>query len=456
MIKSLLLAMLLSVHAPQEDPVVGTWLGRLNTGTIELRIVFHIERSSDGALSATLDSPDQGASGIAFDAAEVDDAGALKLGISRLMASYEGTLVGSDRLEGVWRQGGAELSLALDRVETVERPNRPQEPVQPYPYRTEDVVFDSDEEGVRLAGTLTLPEGTGPFPALVFISGSGPQDRDETVFEHKPFLVLADHLTRLGLATLRFDDRGVGSSTGTFATATSMDFVRDVEGALTFLDARSDIDAGRIGLLGHSEGGLVAPLVAQRRPIAFAVLVAPPGVPGRDILVSQAVALNRAMGAPEGVVEANKAVQERIVDLAAGPLGVEEKRSGLRDELRAVLGDRPEAINGQVEGLVSPWMQFFLVHDPAEVLSSLDIPVLAVLGSRDLQVVPGENVPKLEEALGERNEASAVRVLDGLNHLLQESETGLPTDYGKIEQTIAPQALELIGSWIGDQVGAGR
>jgi alpha/beta superfamily hydrolase len=268
--------------AAEEKPaaVVGLWKGTLRPGPVELRLVLKV-RDEGGALIAALDSLDQGAKDIRVDTI-TRKADSVSFAIAAIRGSYSGTIsADGTRIEGTWSQGAASLPLVFERTETVETIRRPQEPMPPFPYKAEDVVFKNAAGGVELAGTLTLPASGKPFPAAVLLSGSGPQDRDEALMGHRPFFVLADHLTRLGIAVLRFDDRGVARSTGDFAAATTEDFATDALAGLEFLKRRPEIDPARVGLIGHSEGGLIAPMVAARsKDVAFLVLIAAPSLRG--------------------------------------------------------------------------------------------------------------------------------------------------------------------------------
>lgn len=446
---ALLLAVLASVARPQALPVEGSFEGALKTPTGQsLRLRLHVKRAPDGRLSGALDSVDQGAFGIPIDEISFAD-GTLRWTIRRLQASFEGKLTeGGAALDGAFTQGMA-MPLTLRRADPAlaSRPARPQQPKPPFPYRSIDVSFSSKAEGVTLAGTLTLPEGPGPHPAAILISGSGPQDRDETIMGHKPFLVLADHLTRRGIAVLRYDDRGFGQSSGDFAAATSVDFSDDAEGALDFLKGRPEIDGQRIGYLGHSEGGIVAPMVAARRSeVAFLVLLAGTAVPGADVMLAQGEAIMKAMGAPEAARAQNRQIQQQLFDAVRttpDPEALEAKAT----EILAMLPEQQRT--AQVRQVATPWMRFFITYDPAPVLRRVKCPVLALFGELDTQVLPGQNAPALEQALREAgNKHAEVHRLAGLNHLFQPAKTGTPQEYATIEQTMDPQALDRISRWL--------
>ena len=284
-------------HKPAKpSDIDGIWSGTLDTGAITLRIVFHITNTEDG-LTATMDSPDQNAKGLPVTAV-TRSGSSLILELKQVGGKFEGK-INNDLtvIDGTWTQGGASLPLTLKRVKDaaeLER-RRPQNPRKPYPYREEEITYDNKAAGIRLAATLTVPPGEGPFPAVVLITGSGPQDRDESLLGHRPFLVLADYLTRQGITVLRADDRGVGQSGGNFATATTADFATDAEAGVAYLKTRPEADPQKIGLIGHSEGAIIAPMVAARNPdVTFLVMMAGSGVPGDEILVAQVLLISEA------------------------------------------------------------------------------------------------------------------------------------------------------------------
>ena len=445
-----------------KDPVSGDWTGKLIVGAVALRVVFHLKQSRSGGWTGTMDSPDQGARGIPIPSVTFDGK-RLVIDFPNIQARFDGVAQPDRRIVGTWTQGGRQLPLALIRSATPNAaPKRPQEPRGPFPYRTEEVVFDSVARGVRLSATLVVPRGKGPFPAVVLVSGSGPQDRDESLMGHKPFAVVADHLARAGFATLRADDRGVGKSTGDFVAANSADFADDAEGAVRFLQSRPDIRKERIGIAGHSEGGIIAPMVAARNPeVGFLILLAGTGVPGIEVIAAQSDAIQRAVSVPTDVRRRNGQLQRALLDLArdlratAGngqpaPALVQSRLAAVLDPFVASLSESERAaftserspLEAQFREMLSPWFTFFLEHDPRPVLRQVRVPVLVLNGARDLQVLPGQNVAEIVGALrsgGNRRVVS--RILPGLNHLFQTCRTGAPTEYGEIEETFAPKAL---------------
>ena len=435
------------------SPVAGAWEGALEVGVMKLRLGVTITTQPDGRLAATMDSPDQGAYGMALSDVVFAD-GVLKFALRIANGSFEGRLNGAGtEIAGTWTQGMA-MPLVLKKVEKLTRPARPQEPRPPFPYRSEAITITNAPGQAVLAGTLTVPGGKGPFPAVVLISGSGLQNRDEEIFGHKPFLVLADHLTRHGIAVLRYDDRGVGKSTGTFASATSEDFAGDAWAAWQALIARPEIDAKRVGLLGHSEGGLIAPMLAAAHPeIAFVVMIGGPGVTGEQILFAQAAAINKASGTTEAAVAANTELQKQVFAI----LREETSMARIAERLGAIPAGSKEASAALVKQAASPWMRFFVLYDPAPVLAKVRCPVLAIGAELDLQVLPDQNLPAIEAALkeGGNRDATVIR-LPGLNHLLQPAKTGSPAEYAEIEITIAPAALDLITTWTQKRTGLAR
>ena len=443
------------------------WEGALELpGGIKLRLAFHVLKTRTGAIRATMDSPDQGAFGIRVDSAEVDKE-SIKLAVKSIAGEYEGKIgPAGDSAEGRWTQGGASFPITLKKVAEVTEVRRPQLPKGPFPYVSEEVAYESRARDVLIAGTLTLPEGEGPFPAALLITGSGAQDRDETLLAHKPFLVLADDLTRRGIAVLRVDDRGVGGSTGDPASATSLDFAEDVLGGIDFLKSRPKINPNQIGLIGHSEGGLIAPIVAARSSdVAFIVLMAGPGLPGDQILAEQLKLILKAAGADEPRIRRAAESQVRlmaIVKETEDPKVALEKLKAAGVEL---LNSLPEAErkalaetdpNGsQIGRLATPWFRYFLTYDPRPTLAKVRCPVLAVNGEKDLQVPCKENLEAVEKAVRSGgNTKVTVKELTGLNHLFQACTTGAPSEYGAIEETLNSAALKAIGEWITEQTRA--
>ncbi|SFC30433.1 hypothetical protein SAMN05421747_10818 [Parapedobacter composti] len=445
----------------QAQDIGGTWQGTLDISGVKLRLMLHIEQT-EGGYTATMDSPDQGAKGIPV--ASVDFASpTLKLGVPIIGARYIGNLEHDTVIVGTFFQGGMELPLELVKRARAGNTSaeRPQEPKPPFPYHIEEVNVANRDAGITLAGTLTRPMTGGPFPAMVLISGSGPQNRDEELFGHKPFWVIADYLTRHGYAVLRCDDRGVGASTGIFATATTADFASDASAAVDFLRSAPSIDPDGIGILGHSEGGMVAAMVAStRNDIAFLVLLASPGIPSDSLLMMQTRMIGAASGLSPAQLSANAQLNRQLYDLVIGednPDVLDSKLEAfLSSSLQTALSDSAvtgeaatAAIMRQKAQLNTPWMRYFLRFNPAKYLSRVKCPVLALNGDKDLQVAAKENLTGIAAALqAGGNEQITVKALSGLNHLFQESKTGLPAEYSTISQTISPMVLEEVRRWL--------
>jgi len=435
----------------------GTWMGTLDTGTIKLHVVFHILNSANG-LTATMDSPDQGMKSLQTSAVKRDGA-SLRIEADKLDGVYVGTIAADkSSIDGKWTQKSNTFPLLLKPVkdEAVLEPKRPQNPVKPYPYRDEDVTYENKIQNVTLAATFTVPQGKGPFSAVVLITGSGPQDRDETLLGHKPFLILSDYLTRHGIAVLRADDRGTAKSTGDFKTATTADFATDTEAGIAYLKTRPEVDPRKIGLIGHSEGAVIAPMIAARNPdVAFIVMMAGSGVSGDQVLVAQREAIAVTSGTkPEEAAKYAAKEKEMLALIEAEKVPTEKDDAALEKELREKMaGDVPESQIGlQIKLLTSPWFRYFLTYDPASALRKVTCPVLVLNGEKDKQVLPEQNLPPIRQALTQAgNKHFEVDELPGLNHLFQTANTGSPTEYAGIEETMSPVALEKINTWIAKQ-----
>jgi len=433
----------------EPEPLAGTWEGVGAFGALRLRIRFHVGTKSDGTLGADLVSPDQSQTHVPVSAVEVREDGTVVFDVASLGARFEGVPdEGRTCIEGRFFQSGSAFPLVLERMGAVPVLRRPQTPEPPFPYRAEDVSYDNPAAGNRLAGTLTLPSEGGPFAAVLLITGSGQQDRNEEIFGHKPFLVLADWLTRAGIAVLRVDDRGVGGSTGEVLRATSADFATDVSAGIDWLKTREDVRADRIGLIGHSEGGLIAPMVAaERDDVAFLVLLAGPGLRGDEVLLRQAALLARAGGAPEAGIAANRAMQEKLFAILHEESDPAEARARLREVLVSTLGEK--GAQAELQQVASPWFRFFVNHDPAPVLREVRCPVLALNGAKDLQVPAEEDLAAIGAALEEGgNPDHTEKAYPGLNHLFQPCTTGAVKEYAEIETTMSEDVLRDLTAWV--------
>jgi hypothetical protein len=458
----ILLASLSSLTGFSQE-ITGHWNGILKIPGTELRLVLNISKTGSG-YSSTMDSPDQGAKGIPVTSTTFANS-IFKFEIASLSVKYEGVLGKDDLIVGNFKQGSysSPLNLTKGKVEKTKL-IRPQEPALPYPYHSEDVFFENNAAKITLAGTLTLPKKEGHFPAVILISGSGPQNRDEEVMGHKPFLVISDYLTRNGIAVLRFDDRGTALSKGNFSTATSLEFSTDVEAAVKYIQSRKEIDKNKIGLIGHSEGGMIAPLVASRsKEISFIILLAGPGIPGDKLLLMQNELIGKAEGLSDEVLKKSNIINKGAYDIAKKSTNMEVLKTDLnaffKEALKdSVLSNKPTSMNQNdfikfhVSQIANPWMIYFLNYNPALALAKVKCPVLALNGEKDLQVPAKENLQAIKMALTKGgNKNVTVKELPGLNHLFQECKTGSPGGYATIEQTFAPTALAEISNWVQTQ-----
>ncbi|MGE5437682.1 MAG: alpha/beta hydrolase family protein [Syntrophothermus sp.] len=438
--------------------VAGTWSGRLEQPN--LRLVFNIEADSTGILRATMDSPDQGAKKISTDTVIVKG-DTLRIEIKKIQGYYLGVISEDyQSIKGNWNQGGYSLKLDLIRGK-LSGPNRPQEPKQPYPYKEEEVVFQNSKDNIKLFGTLTLPEKGEDFPAVILVTGSGPQNRNEELMGHKPFLVLSDYLTRRGIAVLRYDDRGVGKSEGNFSSAITPDFTQDALSAIEYLKTRKEINKDKLGVIGHSEGGMIAPLVANKdKDVSFIVLLAGPGLTGEQILLKQAALIQKVYGFTDERIAKEQKMASKIYDVLRATedtVVTRQKIEKLLDEYyitldsteKSQLGNSSAILKANAKSFYSPWFRYFLNYDPAPELKKIKIPVLALNGDKDLQVPADENLKAIEDALNEGgNDDYKIVKMPGLNHLFQKSVTGSPEEYGKSEETFNEDAMKIIADWI--------
>ena len=432
----------------------GIWETRITRNGAELRLIVRIATSGVGTI-ALFDSPDMMTSGLAVTGL-AREGQAVRFTVPAGESGFNGTLSADGRqLRGRWtRQGYPDMEAVFTRREAVtSAPRRPQEPRAPFPYRSEEVSIPNPRAGgVTLAGTLTLPQGEGPFPAAILISGSGAQDRDESLMGHRPFAVLADHLTRNGIAVLRYDDRGTARSTGTFQGATSADFATDAAAAYAFLRSRREIDPRAIGYIGHSEGGMIGPIAAADSPgLAYVVLLAGPGERTRELLEAQRRAIGQSMGMTAAELDQAGALQGRLMEISAGPLPQAEAEAAMRaamsDAALAGSGITPAQRDMLIGRVMDPWFRWFLRYDPVPTLRALRMPVLALNGSLDRQVLPAANLAGIRAALA-GNPDVTITELPNLNHLFQTARTGGIGEYAQIEETMAPVMLETVTAWI--------
>ena len=436
--------------AQQSPSLTGDWGGTL----AGLPITAHLQDPAGGPRTASLDIPAQNAQGLPLEFSLKADSLYLRLAAVNAVFAARRSADGQ-ALVGQWRQQGQAIPLLLRRVApgTAAGPARPQTPEPPFPYQADDVTFTNTKAAVTLAGTLTIPAGKGPFPAVVLLTGSGPEDRNSTVFGHQPFAVLADYLTRRGLVVLRFDDRGVGKSGGTLAGTTSADYTADAQAALTFLRTRPEVNKHKVGLIGHSEGGTAAIGAAgQPQGPAMLVLLAAPGLPGDELIVQQALALSKTHGVDSVQRLYIERAQRQVLTIVEQTPDNAEARSKLVPLLNATNSTDPATLHlldKQIAVLTSPGYRHLLADRPATTLPLVHCPVLAIGGSHDLQVPAQTNLAALAQGLrAGGNRDVTTRVLPDLNHLFQTAPTGAPSEYGVIEETFAPAALQLIGDWL--------
>lgn len=451
--------------------VSGDWEGQLTVQGTILPIIFHI-KDSTGILSATFDSPKQVAYGLPCSDVTVKD-DSLLIGMKMLNGKYTGLLHSNRRrVTGTWYQGDLSLPLDLKKIKDSATPktfNRPQTPKAPFPYFSEEVTYSNSDGSIRFGGTLTRPldKVLKKYPSVILITGSGQQDRDETLFEHKPFAVIADHFTKNGFAVLRVDDRGVGKTTGKFSKSTSADFADDVAAGIQFLKTHINIDTTRIGLLGHSEGGMIAPIVAARRTdVKFIVLLAAPGVPIIDLMATQAVDVAAASGVAKSDMGTYGTLYKNLVttvineeDTAVAfvkamgvldywrkstPAATVENTTGISNDATAAT-----FADAFVKQMIEPWFNYFMHFKPADYLSQVKCPVLALNGAGDIQVAAEPNIQAIKNILEKKAlpHFEAV-IVPGLNHLFQHCNSCSVDEYMTIEETIAPEVLQHITKWM--------
>jgi hypothetical protein len=441
-----------------QQRIAGDWEGAIVLPQMSLGMIVHFT-GPDDSLRATIDIPVQRAMGLELTNVRATPPSLhFELPAGPGVAVFEGTLAG-DSITGDFRQAGITAKFRLHRTSG----SKPAEVVVPPPYREEEVRIA--HEDVTLAGTLSMPPAGGPFPAVILITGSGAQNRDEEILGFAPFKILADHLTRQGFAVLRCDDRGVGGSTGSMSTSTTADFATDVRAMLQYLKKRPEIQTAKIGLLGHSEGSHVAAMVAAGSPeVAFAVLLAGPGIRGDSLILSQIQALGRAQGESEENIQRGLALQRRVFATVRAQEGWEELRATLMGEMRWSLDrlpaeqkasmSNPDSLlaartDMQMEAVRSPWFGFFASYDPANDLAKIRCPVLAIFGELDQQVPPGLNLQPMKAALSKHgNPDITVTVIPGVNHLFQKAVTGSPMEYAGLEKRFAEGFLDLLTEWL--------
>ncbi len=442
--------------------ITGQWNGILKVQGTQLRLVFHVSKSENG-LSSKMDSPDQGAKDIQVTNTTFENS-KIKFEILNAKIEYNGELIGNE-IVGIFKQGNQKFPLNLSK-ESIEKValKRPQEPKKPYSYISEEVVFQNTKDNISLSGTLTLPINKGLCPVVILISGSGPQDRNEEIMGHKPFLVISDYLTQNGIGVLRYDDRGVGESKGDFKTSTSADFATDVESAISYLKTRKEINKNKIGLIGHSEGGLIAPIVASKSSdIAFIIMLAGPGIQGDQLLLLQQKLIGKVYGLTDEVLQKNELTNRELFKIVNNSKNIDQVKIDLRKFIEKSLIEntaigKPEEMSDEdfikltINQIANPWMYHFIKYNPIPTLEKIKCPVLALNGGKDLQVPAEENLEAIKKALNKNgNKNLTAKIIANLNHLFQECKTGSPDEYESLEETFSNKALTEIFQWIQTQ-----
>lgn len=423
----------------------GYWKGTMELGVQQLEIGFDIK---DGdSLYATMDVPAQGAYDIPAECSFADNN--LIVNITSIGATYKGTL-SDDKITGTFTQRGMDFPLDLIKSEKQQvRKDRPQDPKEPLDYVVEDVFFENTIDNIKLAGTLTMPKGDGPFPAVVLVSGSGTQNRNEELMNHRPFLVIADYLTRHGIAVLRYDDRGFAPSQGDASTATSADLANDAQAAFNYLIGRKEIDNENVGIIGHSEGGIINFMVAAREPkVAFIVSLAGPALKGSAVLKQQQRDILKAQGYSDEAIDFVNATNTKLIDIVEQSSDIDSAVAEINRYL-AQFGTSQETIDQYTGQLCSPWMYYSLRYDPTDDIVAAQCPALLLNGTKDLQVNANQNLSQFKKIAKQHGKKNLViRKMKGLNHLFQHCTTGHPDEYYEIEETIAPEVLDIMTNFI--------
>jgi pimeloyl-ACP methyl ester carboxylesterase len=445
----------------------GDWLGTMTYGGKSLRAIFHISKEGD-SLKVKMDSPDQNVKGIAATGAESANK---HVKISFGAAFFDGEQINDSTINGSWHQGGVEIPLVLHKVEMIEAPEKPQTPVPPFPYASEDLTFNDSSTRLTYGATITYPSDNEKHPAILLITGSGQQDRNEEILDHKPFFVIADYLTRMGLVVLRVDDRGIGQTTGrlSLSSATTKDFANDANAALEYLKTRKEVDPRRIGLLGHSEGGMIATmLAAQRKDVNFIISMAGPGIPIKQLMLDQNNAIMKQQGFSDAIRMNYLKLYSTMVDSVLAHKKLTDATEAVEKAVRNWKSVTPDSIVVAATQITDeatlkeyskdfamqmiPWYRYFFSYNPQPDIRALQCKVLALNGEKDIQVVAEPNLKGWSASLAKsKARAKTVEMLPGLNHLFQECKTCGTDEYGTLEQTISPAALKRISDWLKEQ-----
>ncbi len=455
-----------SAAIAQHNPV-GTWKGVLNVGK-QLTVVFNIKEENK-KLSATMDSPDQQVMDIACSDVYVQG-DSLYILLEKFKSRYTGMFASDGSIIGELDQNGRRSGLILKRGERIAGANRPQTPVPPFAYKSEDVIYNNKDKSIQYGATITIPNGNGPFPAIIMSTGSGQQNRDEELFGHKPFAVIADHLTKKGYIVLRVDDQGIGKTTGNPETATTADHAKDAMNGIEYLKSRKEVDKKKIGVMGHSEGGLIAEMVAaQSKDVNFIVLLAGPGINIINLMEEQNVPILKQARLSQEAIDAYLPLYNEVATIAVHAKGHNEAQEQIKTAItnwkakthpNIVLAfgmTTDKAVDEMVKQFVglydAPWWRYFMGEDPAKYLEKLDCKVLALNGDKDQQVISGSNLEGMKRSLAKsKSPKYDVIEMKGLNHLFQKCTSCTIKEYGQLEETFAPEALTVIGDWLDKNV----
>lgn len=464
---TLLLALFVSASSFATANPVGIWQGKMNVGK-EVRIIFNISEDN-GTLSATMDSPDQGVKDIPCSSVTVKG-DSLYISLDKFKCSYTGKLEADGSIAGYWFQSGARKDLSLTKIDKVDGPPRPQTPVPPFAYKSEDIIYHNKDKSIQYGATITIPNGNGPFPAIIMSTGSGQQNRDEELAGHKPFAVIADYLTKKGYIVLRVDDQGIGKTTGNPETATTADFAKDVMVGLEYLKSRKEVDKKKLGIMGHSEGGLIAEMVAaQNKDVDFIVLLAGPGINIIDLMEEQNVPILKQARLAQGAIDAYLPLYSQIAMVASNASSHDEAKTQITSAINEwkekthpniVLAfgmNTEEGTNQMIKeftGLYdAPWWRFFMAQEPKNFLEKISCKVLALNGDKDIQVISESNLAGIKEALAKsKSPKYDVIEMKGLNHLFQKCNSCTVQEYAILTETFSPEALTVIGDWLDKNV----
>jgi pimeloyl-ACP methyl ester carboxylesterase len=452
-----------------QSKFIGNWQGSVNVGK-KLRLVFHVTPSGDTVIS-TMDSPDQGVTGITCERTYIEKDSIL-FDMSNMGIEYAGELKG-DSIVGTWFQKGLKIAITFYKTDKTAELYRPQTPKPPFSYESEDVIYFNTDNSIQYGATITKPMGKGPFPAVLLITGSGQQNRDEELFGHKPFAVIADFLTKRGYLVMRVDDRGVDKSTGDYINATTLDFAGDVNTSIDYLKTRSEVNKNKIVLIGHSEGAIIAPMVAsKRKDIDAIVMMAGAGEKISKLMLEQSAAIIESVQPDTEMIRDFKRLYKSMEDVVLNAKDSDDAKNKVtltldlwlkqvKPDMAREIGitsneTKDQYIASFTEMYTNPWLRYFLSMDPVPYLEHLSCKVLALGGSRDIQVIAKSNLAGIKQALTKsKSKTYEVKELPGLNHLFQHCKTCTSGEYGELTETIAPEALNMIGDWLDKNVKAG-